>query len=79
MARGPPRPPTPRPPMTDLDPMPFGKYRGVRLEDVPASYLLWLWNQGQRGELARYIRASMSALQLDDPDTLVDPEARRPA
>lgn len=74
--------------MTDTDLMPFGRYRTVRLEDVPARYLLWLWNQGlkaetasqgQRGELARYIRDSMSALQLDDPDTLVDPEARRPA
>lgn len=74
--------------MTDTDLMPFGKYRGVRLEDVPASYLLWLWNeglkaetgsQGQRGDLARYIRDSMSALRMDSPDTLVDPEARRPA
>ena len=74
--------------MTDTCLMPFGKYRSVRLEDVPASYLLWLWNEGlkaetatqsQRGDLARYIRDSMGALQMDAPDTLVDPETRRPA
>ena len=74
--------------MTDLDSMPFGKHKGARLQDVPASYLLWLWNEGlkgetgtpgQRGDLARYIRDSMGALQMDDPDTEVDPETRRPA
>jgi uncharacterized protein (DUF3820 family) len=29
---------------TDKTPMPFGKFKGKPLEDVPASYLLWLWD-----------------------------------
>lgn len=29
----------------DLDKMPFGKYKGEPLQDVPASYLLWLWDE----------------------------------
>lgn len=29
----------------DSDPFPFGKYKGVPYEDVPASYLLWLGDQ----------------------------------
>ena len=28
-------------PLTDDSPMPFGKYSQHRMEDVPASYLIW--------------------------------------
>lgn len=28
--------------LTDSDPMPFGPHEGEQMEDVPASYLLWL-------------------------------------
>lgn len=28
--------------MRDNDPMPFGKYKGEKMIDVPAEYLLWL-------------------------------------
>lgn len=28
---------------TDEHPIPFGKHRGTKLANVPASYLLWLW------------------------------------
>jgi hypothetical protein len=31
---------------TDASIMPFGKHSGTRLEDVPAQYLLWLWDNG---------------------------------
>lgn len=27
---------------TDNDPFPFGKYKGVKMANVPATYLLWL-------------------------------------
>lgn len=30
------------PAYTDLDPMPYGKYKGTVLQDVPASYLAWM-------------------------------------
>jgi len=32
-------------PMTGDDEMPFGKHKGEKLDDVPAEYLLWLWEQ----------------------------------
>ena len=30
-------------PLEDTDPMPFGKHKGEMMQDVPASYLHWLW------------------------------------
>lgn len=30
--------------ITDKSPMPFGKYKGTAMANVPASYLLWLRN-----------------------------------
>lgn len=32
--------------LTDDSKMPFGMHKNKRLEDVPASYLLWLENNG---------------------------------
>lgn len=34
------------PAFTDLDRMPFGKHKDEPLQDVPAHYLQWLWNDG---------------------------------
>lgn len=31
--------------LEDSSPMPFGKYKGKSMEDVPASYLLWLFDE----------------------------------
>ena len=52
--------------------MPFGKYRGRRLEDVPDSYIRWLWEEGnikesinddtEKGALARYCRLAYSSM-----------------
>ena len=33
------------PPWTDDTSMPWGAHKGVPLKDVPASYLLWLYEQ----------------------------------
>lgn len=52
--------------MTDESPMPFGKYKGEPLEDVPASYLLWLHAQGlDKGPLKEYIEENMDALDKE--------------
>lgn len=32
--------------LTDTSPMPFGKHKGELMANVPASYLIWLYNQG---------------------------------
>lgn len=56
----------------DDTPMPFGKHKGKRLEDVPASYLLWLWDDGwwqRAGEpLGAYLADAFDALLIDAPD-----------
>lgn len=57
--------------LDDLDPMPFGKYRGTPMQDVPARYLHWLWTEGAKNEksqVADYIRRNLNALKMDYPD-----------
>lgn len=57
--------------LSDLDPMPFGKYKGQPMQDVPASYLHWLWKEIQHdknSEVADYIRRNLSALRTEHRD-----------
>lgn len=58
--------------LTDLSPMPFGKFKGQPMQDVPASYLHWLWSNGKQGDrrcpVADYIRRNLDALKQDHPD-----------
>jgi len=61
--------------------MPLGHYRDWQLDDVPAKYLLDLWEDGVRENcpLGQYIVANLDQLKTDLPDFLVRrrPEARR--
>ncbi len=42
--------------LTDTSAMPYGKYKGRRMQDVPADYLLWLYdNEKCSASVARYI------------------------
>ena len=54
----------------DLTTMPFGIHKGEPLQDVPASYLHWLWTQRPMDDqnLEDYIRANLPALKLEFPD-----------
>lgn len=58
--------------LQDADLMPFGKHRGVAMQDVPASYLHWLWTNGKNVDkqcpVADYIRRNMNALRIEYPD-----------
>lgn len=54
--------------MDDQSPMPFGKYKGRKMEDVPAEYLLWLRDQGHTGPVREYIEESLPALLKECPD-----------
>lgn len=76
--------------LTDDSGMPFGKYgpkKGDhrRMRDVPASYLLWLWDDGiwqESGPVHDYIEKNFSALETDAPDYIAShrPQPRkRPA
>ena len=57
-------------PYEDLDAMPFGAHKGKPLQDVPASYLLWLWGQRPLSDsrLEGYISNSFTALKKECPD-----------
>ena len=56
--------------------MPFGKYEGTPMQDVPAYYLHWLWNNGYKPDggsgVSDYIRRNLNALRLEKPDLIWD-------
>jgi len=60
--------------LEDTDKMPFGKHKDEMMQDVPASYLFWLWNNGMSGDrlspVANYIRKNLSALKQELPDAI---------
>lgn len=59
--------------MNDNSTMPFGKFQGTKLANVPAHYLLWLYDQpsfksqviGHKGDLRRYIEENMDVLKQE--------------
>lgn len=60
--------------LTDDDKMPFGKYKGVVMADVPATYLHWLWTEGgmknkvKTSDVAQYIAENIDALRQEHKD-----------
>ena len=54
--------------------MPFGKFKGSPMQDVPASYLHYLWTNGMQNDLtsnvANYIRENLNALKKELPDAI---------
>ena len=62
--------------LNDLSPMPWGKYKGTLMQDVPASYLFWLWAEAedphcervQTSNIADYINRNLATLQTEHPD-----------
>lgn len=69
-------------PLTDEDWIPLGKYAPGRgdqrkLKDVPASYLLWLWDErlwNEKTPLAIYVYEAYNALKADSD---YEPKRRR--
>lgn len=55
--------------MTDTDPMPFGKYKGTAMANVPASYLAWVKRMVVRTDLTapvlRYVWDNWDAIELE--------------
>lgn len=65
------------PTLTDLDPMPFGKYKGKPMQDVPASYLAWMRDNMEKTgganteasvKVYNYIMNSWQAIKDELPD-----------
>jgi len=59
--------------LQDTDPMPFGKYKGIPMSDVPASYLHYLWTNGMKqqtktNDVADYVSRNIDALKKEHKD-----------
>lgn len=58
--------------LNDDSKMPFGKFKGRPMSDVPASYLFFLWTNGIQGDklspVGDYIRRNLSALKQEHKD-----------
>jgi uncharacterized protein (DUF3820 family) len=50
--------------MTDSDKMPYGIHKDVKMIDVPASYLLWLYENNKcSGEVKAYIIDNLEVIK----------------
>jgi len=58
--------------LEDHDLMPYGKFKGRPMSDVPADYLHYLWTNGIQGDklspVGDYIRRNLSALKQEHKD-----------
>jgi len=50
--------------MTDNSLMPFGKYKGTKMANVPASYLIWIFENNKCSiEVIKYVRENLDVLK----------------
>lgn len=58
----------------DSTKMPFGKYQGQVLSEIPASYFHWLWFNGAKDEtgtpLHSYIKRNISCFEKENGDLI---------
>ena len=55
--------------LTDESPMPFGKYKGDKMANVPASYLMWLYDNNKcNAEVREYIKENLDVLRKEIKD-----------
>lgn len=48
----------------DDSPMPFGKYKGDKMANVPASYLMWLYDENKcNKEVRDYIEDNLDVIK----------------
>ena len=55
-------------PLTDTCSMPFGEHADKDMEDVPASYLIWYYDQNfpnQNKRVMEYVKENMDALRKE--------------
>lgn len=56
--------------LTDESPMPWGKHKGTPMKDVPASYLLFMYDSQllNKGAVMNYVIDNMQALLKEVKD-----------
>ncbi len=53
--------------------MPYGKYKGFRLVDLPESYVLWMYDQGfPKSELGKLL-AELYEIKVNGLEFLLEP------
>lgn len=53
-------------PLKDSDPMPYGKYKDRKMEEVPASYLMYLYeNNRTNHQVKQYILLNWDTIQQE--------------
>ena len=63
--------------LDDLSLMPFGKYKGIPMQEVPVNYLHWYWNNCKVGDdkckaVRDYIYRFLTCLKSENPDLIWD-------
>lgn len=52
--------------LTDTDPMPYGKFKGDQMQNVPYWHLLWLYDNGKANpEVKAYIEDNKEVLEAE--------------
>lgn len=52
--------------MTDNSLMPFGKYKGEKMANVPSDYLLWIFENNKcTQEVAKYIAENLDVIKAE--------------
>lgn len=52
--------------LTDNSEMPFGKYAGEKMANIPAQYLLWMYDNNRcTGSVLVYITANLDVLRKE--------------
>lgn len=52
--------------LTDKSPMPYGKHKGVLMANVPADYLIWLYNNKKcTYPVEQYVKANLDVLRSE--------------
>lgn len=52
--------------MTDNSLMPFGKYKGQKMANVPSDYLLWIFENNKcTPEVAKYIAENLDVIKAE--------------
>lgn len=52
--------------LTDESKMPYGKHKDTEMADVPADYLIWLFENNRcSGNVKEYIKENLDVLQVE--------------
>lgn len=52
--------------LTDKSPMPFGKHAGTEIANVPADYLIWMYENNKcNNQVKEYIQDNIDILKME--------------